>query len=622
MVRMFSGVVVWIMCVFSVQAADVMIEASTDEAAKPWTSLEANDAPEDFHFVVVTDRTGGHRDFVFRDALPKVNLLEPAFVVSVGDLIEGYTDDQARLDAEWDEMEGFIGQLETPFFYAAGNHDMSNAVMAETWRKRFGPSYYHFKYKGVLFLVLNSELFGMVGQPDTPVPGPWQQAQQMGYIEQTLKDNADARWTVVITHQPLWDIGEIDPDWLQVESWLDNRDYTVFAGHLHRYKKQVRNDAKYYTLATTGGGSALRGSVYGEFDHVGWVTMTGNGPRLANILLDGLWDENVATEESREMVASIESAISPVAATMEGSKFRRATLSYDVSNPGSAPLTVSPVVASSSNLFVATTGAETTIAPGESQRFDIKVTAKRRNSYAELRPASVTWSLGTRVNNQKLDVDVQTPVLPMKRQAITVAKKAITVDGDLGEWKLPFSVTQQGDLAAPETDAADISFRWGIHQDDEFVYLGMSVTDDSIVASTKLPALAQDAMVVVVDARPEAERNQNKSLGDSLEDGSLSKIALNFLTVEKEQPIPVLAFLDEIRAQMITAVSRTDDGYQAELAIPVSYLNKQSGGEWDVLRVSLYAQDFDEDQKGPERLYWQPNRFGDAPLAGTGEFVR
>ncbi|MDG1399968.1 MAG: hypothetical protein P8R45_04420, partial [Candidatus Binatia bacterium] len=30
-------------------------------AARPWTGLAANDDPQDFHFVVVSDRTGEHR---------------------------------------------------------------------------------------------------------------------------------------------------------------------------------------------------------------------------------------------------------------------------------------------------------------------------------------------------------------------------------------------------------------------------------------------------------------------------------------------------------------------------------------------------------------------------------
>ena len=105
--------------------------------------------------------------------------LEPAFVVSVGDLIEGNTEDQAQLDREWDEFEGFVAGLETPFFYAAGNHDMSNAVMAATWQARFGPSYYRLLYEDVLFLVLNSELFGMVHSPRW-VLQMWQRLRPIG----------------------------------------------------------------------------------------------------------------------------------------------------------------------------------------------------------------------------------------------------------------------------------------------------------------------------------------------------------------------------------------------------------------------------------------------------------
>src|SRR5207302_155571 len=51
----------------------------------------------------------------------------------------------------------------------------------------------------------------------------------------------------------------------------------------------------------TGGGSRLRGVKYGEFDHVVWVTMKNNGPTLANLMLDGIYSENmkqpVTTEE-------------------------------------------------------------------------------------------------------------------------------------------------------------------------------------------------------------------------------------------------------------------------------------------------------------------------------------
>src|SRR5580692_1064901 len=73
---------------------DLQVEV---EARNPWTNLRLNNDADTFHFVVVSDRTGGHRARIFSQAVQQINLLQPAFVVSVGDLIEGYTKDTARL---------------------------------------------------------------------------------------------------------------------------------------------------------------------------------------------------------------------------------------------------------------------------------------------------------------------------------------------------------------------------------------------------------------------------------------------------------------------------------------------------------------------------------------------
>ena len=57
---------------------------------------------------------------------------------------------------------------------------------------------------------------------------------------------------------------------------------------------------RYYSLATTGGGSKLRGTAYGEFDHFAWVTMKKSGPIVANLLLDGILDDALQIPESDE----------------------------------------------------------------------------------------------------------------------------------------------------------------------------------------------------------------------------------------------------------------------------------------------------------------------------------
>jgi hypothetical protein len=384
------------------------IDARVDDSAKPWTSLAPLDDPDDFHFVVVTDRTGQHRPGVFSGAMPKVNLLAPAFVLSVGDLIEGYTENQESLDREWDEFEGFIDQLDAPFFYTPGNHDMSNAVMAETWQRRFGPSYYHFEYKDVLFLVINSELFGMVGQPDVPLPGPWDQAQQMRFIETVLADNGDARWTIVLVHQPLWDTDDIDPDWLRVESLLGERDYTVFAGHYHRYSRQRRHDRNYITLATTGGGSALRGPLFGEFDHVAWVTVSDAGPRIANVLLDGIVDEDVSNPTVLGQAEAIAGSVAAVTNLGSGTEFNAGTQTVRLHNPGDAELFVAPVLTTPGN-FEVDGLRPLTLAPGTSEEVALELSTRSPVPYRALQAAAVTWTLTTQVQGRPAQIRAVTP---------------------------------------------------------------------------------------------------------------------------------------------------------------------------------------------------------------------
>ena len=98
------------------------------ESRNPWTNLSLNNDPATFHFVIMSDRTGGHRPRIFSQAIEQVNLLQPAFVLSVGDLIEGYTKDASRLAEEWKEFQGFTHRLQMPFFYVPGNHDLTNAT--------------------------------------------------------------------------------------------------------------------------------------------------------------------------------------------------------------------------------------------------------------------------------------------------------------------------------------------------------------------------------------------------------------------------------------------------------------------------------------------------------------
>lgn len=266
----------------------------TVEKRNPVTHLKLNNDRNDFQFAIVSDRTGGHREKVFSRAITQLNLLQPEFVVSVGDLIEGYTEDKESLGKQWREFQTYVSRLDMPFFYVPGNHDLTNKVENQVWTEKFGRTYYEFVYKDVLFLALNSE------DPPGDNRGKFSE-EQIAWVKKVLAANAKVRWTLVFLHKPVWVRSDVEETgWLEVEKLLKGRSYSVFAGHIHRYQKFVRQGMNYYMLATTGGDSRMRGVEYGEFDHIVWVTMKKDGPILANVLLDGVLPEDLRTIESEE----------------------------------------------------------------------------------------------------------------------------------------------------------------------------------------------------------------------------------------------------------------------------------------------------------------------------------
>lgn len=269
------------------------------EGRNPWTNLQLNNDRNNFQFAIVTDRTGGHRPGIFPKAVEKLNLLQPEFVLSVGDLIQGGSEDPGQWALEWSEFEAKLDKLEMPFFFCPGNHDISNVPMSNEWKRKFGRTYYEFRYKDVLFVVLNSE-------DDRTRIGegrPYNFTEtQAAWLREVLAQNCDVRWTFVFFHKPAWSYNNVEQEnacgWTPIEAALQGRPYTVFAGHRHNYAKYVRHGRDYYMLATTGGGSKLRGFSKGEFDHFVWVTMKESGPVVANVLLDGIQNKDIRTLEA------------------------------------------------------------------------------------------------------------------------------------------------------------------------------------------------------------------------------------------------------------------------------------------------------------------------------------
>ncbi len=301
--------------------------ASAPAEVQPFTAKPVTDPQGSFRFAIMSDRTGGARAGVFERAIEQVNLLKPEFVISVGDLVEGYASEPAVLERQWQDFETMIAQLDTRFYRVAGNHDLSNTAMLANWQRQFGNPYYSFVYKNVLFLVLDTDdppastlnvlprIFPEPGKAEevqklletnprhanelisaqiqklkipveelTPASITQKQAE---WADRTLAAHADVRWTVVLMHKPAWIYHNENNKFPQIQAALAKRRYTVFAGHEHYYQHDVVDGRDYFRLGTTGGEWIRKGP--GAVDHISWVTMDDNGPHVANIRVDGVF---------------------------------------------------------------------------------------------------------------------------------------------------------------------------------------------------------------------------------------------------------------------------------------------------------------------------------------------
>jgi predicted phosphodiesterase len=580
---------------------------------QPWTNLKIDESPGRFQFAIVSDRTGGHRGHVFQDGIKKLNLLQPDLVMSVGDMIEGYSTDPAEIGREWDEYSGFISRLKMPFFYVPGNHDVQNPVELAEYHKRFGKDYYHFVYKNVLFLCINS---------DDPFPAKIS-VKQTDEIAQALKDNKDVRWTLLFFHRPLWvETESKDTGWEKVEALLKGRPYTVFTGHTHHYKKYIRNDQRYIVLATTGAGSDMRGPAFGEFDHTAWVTMTDAGPLVANVMLDGVWDENIVTEKSSGLMERLNNSV-PV---QEGSLFMTeksihgASVKLRCTNKSDLPLRVKLNFYENSALVPDPALIETVVQPNSVKIFDLPLKAVGELNVADLKSIPYDWTLSydhaeayapLRIQGtSRLYVDgpLDLPAVP----------KPVVVDGKLDEWgPLPIVCENSRPPQAEGgnwTGPKDCSFKFAVRHDDKNFYVAVQVTDDLRLAASREDPYNQDGIWITLDTEPEL----NKARGPKEQKNSFAVMLLPGKNVKESY--------DVARAQGWASPGvegvciDTKKGFNAEAVIPFAALAQRLGKPAQAIKVNVTVYDFDPSESQDKALYfnWRPVGGGEYP--GQGSF--
>jgi len=252
-------------------------------------SPAAADGSSAVRFAVIGDRTNTTVPGVYEQILAEAGRLRPELLITVGDHIEGYTEDTALLNREWREYKSLIAGIKVPFYMTPGNHDRLNKTERKIYDREVGPAWYSFDYRTIHFIVLDNTVW----EKSTDLP-----AEELAWLEGDLQNNRAAATTLVFMHKPFWyaSLATGKPDTLHSLFKTYGVD-GVFTGHFHEYFSGMFDGIMYTGVGSSGGEANVGPS--GLQYHFCWVTVDSGELIVAPIRLGSVlpWDEVTVDQE-------------------------------------------------------------------------------------------------------------------------------------------------------------------------------------------------------------------------------------------------------------------------------------------------------------------------------------
>lgn len=300
------------------------VEARNDQA--PQTERD------EFHFIVLgdaqfDDTTG------FNRIIDQVRRLYPAFVIQVGDLIDGYDSDLGLIQAEWRRFQHQISPIaDIPYYAIAGNHDVyggnkqPDAGLERIFEDTWGPLYFSFTYKNALFIGLNSD------SKEAPASVSDEQLQWMSAI----LAKSDAQHKFVFMHRPPMQMKNAA---VLHQLFIQGGVQQVIYGH-HHHLHHFERDGVHYTMTNAGGRMAHKVKAVGGFAHFLHIAVRGNTSSVAVIEADSVHAQDmVDPSDNYDLYNLGRSLVRREATLMPKGRPGRYTFSLDLNNTTQRELT-------------------------------------------------------------------------------------------------------------------------------------------------------------------------------------------------------------------------------------------------------------------------------------------
>jgi len=196
-----------------------------------------------FRFVMLGDRTGDTLPGVYEQAWQAAAAERPAFVIAVGDTIEG--SDDATAQAEWQQVERVLQPYKRlPLYLTPGNHDIWSALSERLFREYAAhPPHYSFDYRQAHFTILDNSTSDELS------------AGEMAFLEKDLQAHAAQPVKFVFSHRPSWLINVAlgNPNFALHRLAQQSGVRYVVAGHVHQMLRFQLQDVTYISMPSSGG---------------------------------------------------------------------------------------------------------------------------------------------------------------------------------------------------------------------------------------------------------------------------------------------------------------------------------------------------------------------------------